>query len=103
MDLGLTDKVAIVTGSSRGLGLASATALVGEGCRVCLSARGTERLGEAADELRRLAGAPERVLAVTADLATAEGVEQIVSRTIETFGGVDILVNSVGIARGAEI
>ena len=49
MDLGLTDKVAIVTGSSRGLGLASAAALLREGCRVTICARGEARLKEAAE------------------------------------------------------
>ena len=51
MDLGLTDKVALVTGSSRGLGLASARALVAEGCRVCICARGEESLAGAAIEV----------------------------------------------------
>ncbi len=59
MDFGLTDKVAIVTGSSRGLGLASARALVAEGCRVCLCARGEERLAEAALEVEAAAKRPE--------------------------------------------
>jgi 3-oxoacyl-[acyl-carrier protein] reductase len=57
MDLGLTDKIALVTGSSRGLGLASARALVAEGCRVCICARGEERLAEAALEVGRAGGA----------------------------------------------
>jgi 3-oxoacyl-[acyl-carrier protein] reductase len=108
MDLGLTDKIALVTGSSRGLGLASAAALVQEGCRVAICARGTERLAEAAAELRRLAGTGKRdhgdaVLPITADLATAAGVESVVERTVAAFGGLDILVNNVGLARGATI
>ncbi|OFV89788.1 MAG: short-chain dehydrogenase [Acidobacteria bacterium RIFCSPLOWO2_12_FULL_65_11] len=109
MDLGLTGKVAIVTGSSRGLGLASAAALVQEGCRVTICARGQARLQEAATELRTLAGSGKssgnqaRVLPIAADLATAGGVEQVVSQTVETFGGLDILVNNVGLARGSGI
>jgi 3-oxoacyl-[acyl-carrier protein] reductase len=108
MDLGLTDKVAIVTGSSRGLGLASAAALVQEGCRVTICARGQDRLAEAAAELRILAGPVrghnvDRVLPIAADLATPKGVEDVVARTVETFGGLDILVNNVGLARGATI
>ena len=103
MDLGLTDRVAIVTGSSRGLGLASAAALVQEGCRVTICARGEDRLADAAAELRRLAGADDRILPIAADLATPKGVEDIVARTVETFGGLDILVNNVGLARGATI
>ena len=100
MDLELTDKVAIVTGSSRGLGLASARALVAEGCRVCVCARGAERLAEATDELRRLAGQNDRVLAVQADLVKMSGVESVVGETIARFGGLDVLVNNVGRAAG---
>jgi len=103
MDLGLTDKVAIVTGSSRGLGLASARALVAEGCRVCLCARGAERLAEAAVEVEAAARRPGMVLPVQADVSTVAGVELVVARTIETFGGLDILVNNVGKAGGAEL
>ena len=100
MDLELTDKVAIVTGSSRGLGLASARALVAEGCRVCVCARGAERLAEATDELRRLAGQNDRVLAVQADLAKMSGVESVVGEAVARFGGLDVLVNNVGRAAG---
>ena len=103
MDLELTGKVAIVTGSSRGLGLASATALVQEGCRVTICARGEARLDEVAGELRRLAADDSRVLPVVADLATVDGVGAVMARTVETFGGLDILVNNVGLARGASI
>jgi len=103
MDLELTGKVAIVTGSSRGLGLASATALVQEGCRVTICARGEARLDEAAGELRQLAADDSRVLPVAADLASVDGVGAVMARTVETFGGLDILVNNVGLARGASI
>ncbi|HTK29398.1 MAG TPA: SDR family oxidoreductase [Vicinamibacterales bacterium] len=103
MDLELTSKIAIVTGSSRGLGLASAQALLDEGCRVTICARGRDRLDEAAAALRARAGADDRVLAVAADLATAAGVEQVVGSTVETFGGLDILVNNTGLARGSDI
>ena len=104
MDLELTDKIAIVTGSSRGLGLAIASALVQEGCRVTICARGEARLAEAAGELRRLAGDENhRLLPVAADLASADGVGAVIARTVETFGGLDILVNNVGLARGAAI
>jgi 3-oxoacyl-[acyl-carrier protein] reductase len=103
MDLGLTDKVAIVTGSSRGLGLASARALVDEGCRVCICARGAERLAEAALEVEAVARRPNMVLAVQADVSTAAGVDLVVSRTVEAFGGLDILVNNVGRAGGTDL
>jgi 3-oxoacyl-[acyl-carrier protein] reductase len=103
MDLQLTDRIAIVTGSSRGLGLASAAALVAEGCRVTICARREDRLAEAARELGRLAGGESAVLAVQADVATAEGIALVVSRTVDRFGGLDILVNNVGLARGSTI
>lgn len=103
MDLHLTDKVAVVTGSSRGLGFASARALVEEGCRVCISARGEDRLREAAAELEKLAGRPGAVLPVHADLTTDDGVARVIAKTVEVFGGLDILVNNVGKAGGADI
>lgn len=103
MDLGLTDKVAIVTGSSRGLGLASARALVAEGCRVCICARGSERLAEAAIEVEASARRPHMVLAVQADMSTQAGVDLVIARTVETFGRLDVLVNNVGRAAGAGI
>jgi 3-oxoacyl-[acyl-carrier protein] reductase len=105
VDLELTDKIAIVTGSSKGLGLATARALVAEGCRVTICARGETALTAAAAELEVLAGATaaSRVLAVNVDLATADGVAAVVARTVETFGGLDILVNNVGVAKGAGI
>jgi 3-oxoacyl-[acyl-carrier protein] reductase len=103
MDLSLTDKVAIVTGSSRGLGLASARALVAEGCRVCICARGSERLAEAAIEVDAAARRPNMVLAVQADVSTQAGVDLVIARTADTFGRLDILVNNVGRAAGAGI
>jgi 3-oxoacyl-[acyl-carrier protein] reductase len=104
LELDLEEKVAIVTGSSKGLGFAAARALIEEGCRVTICARGEAALGEAAAALQAVAGnGPARVLAVAADLSTAEGVETVVARTVETFGGLDILVNNVGTAKGAGI
>jgi 3-oxoacyl-[acyl-carrier protein] reductase len=102
MNLDLTDKVALVTGSSRGLGLASARALAAEGCRVCLCARGEDTLQKAAADLRRVAP-DDAILAVTADLTTPAGVEQVFASLLSRFGGIDILVNNLGLARGAGI
>ena len=103
MDLQLTDKVALITGSSRGLGLASAAALAAEGCRVMLTARGAEPLARAVDEVRRVASGVEAVASVTADLSTAEGIARAVEETASRFGGLDILVNSMGLARGSDL
>jgi 3-oxoacyl-[acyl-carrier protein] reductase len=103
MNLDLAGKTAIVTGSSKGLGLAIAAALVEELCNVTICARGEEGLAAAVAKLRGIPGGQERVLAVQADLATEKGVADIIMRTSETFGGVDILVNNVGAARGAGI
>jgi len=103
MDLFLADRVAIVTGSSRGLGLASAKALAAEGCRVCLCARGAEALDGAAREVGAVAGGPGRVVAVRSDVSAAAGIEHVVARTVEAFGALDILVNNVGRAAGADL
>jgi 3-oxoacyl-[acyl-carrier protein] reductase len=100
MELGLTDKVAIVTGSSRGLGLASAKALASEGCFVTLCGRTSTTLDDAAQEVRACAGEPRRVLTAVADLSHEAGVTTVIDRTVETFGGLDVLVNNVGMARG---
>ncbi len=72
-----------------------------EGCRVCICARGPEQLAEAALEVEAAAKKPKMVLAVQADVSTADGVALVVDRTVETFGGLDILVNNVGRAAGA--
>ncbi len=103
MDLQLQGKTAVITGSSRGLGFASARALLGEGCDVTICARGAERLDEAAGELRAGAAAGARVLAVQADLTTPAGIQLVIEGSAATFGRLDILVNNVGLARGGGI
>jgi 2-dehydro-3-deoxy-D-gluconate 5-dehydrogenase len=92
MDLELTDRVAIVTGASRGLGHAAATALVGQGMRVLAVARG-------ADELAKLrATAPDRIEHAVVDMADAEQVAALPDRAVELFGRLDVVVNNAGIA-----
>jgi 3-oxoacyl-[acyl-carrier protein] reductase len=100
MDLQLNDKVALVTGSSRGIGLAIAHALAAEGCRVAMCARTEARLGQSALEVGQTAGAAERVLSVPADVSTEAGAGAVVARTVEAFGGLDVLVNNVSMAGG---
>ena len=103
MDLGLADKVAIVTGSSRGLGLSIAGGLATEGCRVCLCARTEPTLEQARRDVASRAVGDERVVAVTADVSTAHGAKAVVDAAMSAFGAIDILVNNVGLARGATI
>ena len=94
MDLGLTGKVAVVAASSQGLGRASALALAREGARVTICARTEADLQAAAGDIRQQTGA--EVLAVPADLASADGITSVVLATVEHFGGVDVLVNNSG-------
>jgi len=103
VDLELTGKIAIVTGSTRGLGYATAGALLAEGCYVTICARGEAGIADAAARLREIPGGDERLLAMQADVATDKGVADVIMRTLETFGGLDILVNNVGVGRGAGI
>jgi len=98
MELGLAGKVALVTGSSKGIGAAIALELAREGADVALCARGAadlDRMARAVGELGRT------TVAVAADVATAAGVERVVQATLATFGHVDILVNNAGGASGA--
>jgi len=103
LNLQLNDKTAVVTGSTRGLGFATASALLQEGCNVTICARGEDGLAEATAKLREIDGATARVLAIQADVSTGKGAADVVARTVETFGGLDILVNNVGLARGGDI
>jgi 3-oxoacyl-[acyl-carrier protein] reductase len=103
MDLGLRDKIAIVTGSSRGLGFASARALASEGCLVTLCARTEDRLREAAVDVSRTAGGDDRVLAVPADVTDPQAVARLMDETVARFGGIDVLVNNVALAGGSSL
>jgi 3-oxoacyl-[acyl-carrier protein] reductase len=100
MDLALRDKVAVITGSSRGLGLATARSLAAEGCRVCLCGRTQSTLEAAARDVAAIAG-HDRVLAAAADVSTPAGIQAVIDRTVAAFGGLDVLVNNVGLAQGA--
>jgi 3-oxoacyl-[acyl-carrier protein] reductase len=93
MDLGLRNRVAIVTGSSRGIGRAIASSLADEGAHLVLNARGAETLQVVADDL---VSRGTDVLAVAADVTSIEGCQHVFDRTLERFGRIDILVNNVG-------
>jgi len=91
----LQDKTAIVTGASSGLGVRFARVLHGVGANVVVTARRAERLADLADELN--AARPNSVLSVTADVALEADRERVASQAIDTFGGIDVLVNNAGI------
>ncbi|MCS0637820.1 SDR family oxidoreductase [Streptomyces sp. LP05-1] len=88
MDLKLTDRVAVVTGASKGIGLAVTRSLLDEGAKVVAVSR------QSTAELEKLAG--PNLLHVSADLTDAEAPAQVVERAVEHFGGLDILVNNAG-------
>jgi 3-oxoacyl-[acyl-carrier protein] reductase len=94
MDLGIRNKVALVTGASSGLGKACALALAGEGVRVCVAARRREQLEAVAGEATK-AGAPE-ARAFTVDLSDARSIEALLRDVRDAFGGVDILIANSG-------
>ncbi len=100
MDLQLQGKVALVTGGSRGIGNAIATALAAEGCRLALCARGADGLETAAQSLR--AGGTE-VYTGSLDVREAGAVQAFVDGAARTFGGIDILVNNVGGSAGGTL
>jgi NAD(P)-dependent dehydrogenase (short-subunit alcohol dehydrogenase family) len=89
----LKDRVAIVTGASRGIGLGIAAELVRQGARVCVTARGQEALDAAVAEL----GGPDVAIAVPGKSDDAGHQAETVARTIEAFGSLDMLVNNTGI------
>lgn len=92
----LTDKVALVTGASQGIGRATALALAEAGAKVALAARNAEKLAGVAGEIAAAGGA---ALAVTMDVADAEQVKAGFKQSLEKFGRLDILVNNAALTR----
>lgn len=99
MDLSLTQRSALVTGSSRGLGLATARALCREGARVALCGRTPETLDDA---VAALTAEGFDVYGITADVSTAGGAALAVDDAASRFGALDILVNNAGGSLGAK-
>lgn len=97
MDLGLTGKVAIVTGASRGIGRAIALELAREGCRLAIVARGLPGLEAVAAAIADLGG---EALPLSADLTQPPAAAQVVEQVLARYGGIDILVNNLGGSRG---
>jgi 3-oxoacyl-[acyl-carrier protein] reductase len=91
----LNGKTALVTGGGRGIGRAIALALAGEGCNVAIISRTQEEIKQVAEEIEKIGS---RSLAVTADISKPAEIEQMVEKTLNTFGRLDILVNNAGVA-----
>ena len=94
MDLGLTERVAIVGGASKGIGRAAAEMLSREGARVVIAARGQEALAHAAQAIRDATGGD--VLPIACDMASDDDIKRLVGRAVDAYGGIDIVVNNAG-------
>ncbi|XP_063619044.1 uncharacterized oxidoreductase TM_0325-like [Cydia splendana] len=92
--MSFTDKVAIITGASSGIGAAAAIALAKEGAKVALVARNEERLGKVSKQCEDLGA---KSLIIIADVSKDEEARTIVKRTVDHFGKIDILINNAGI------
>ncbi len=99
MELGLTGRVALVTGGSKGIGRAVADGLAAEGCRLALAARGEDALREAAEALGAKGA---EVLTVAADLAEPDAPRRVLEEVVARFGRLEILVNNAGAIRGGD-
>jgi 3-oxoacyl-[acyl-carrier protein] reductase len=94
MDLGLRDRVALVTAASKGLGKATAMELAREGARVAICARKEATLRATAKEIEKATGSP--ALPIVADVGKAEDVERLIQTTVDHFARLDILVTNAG-------
>lgn len=100
MNLGLNGKVALVTGSSSGIGRAIALCLAEEGANIVVTGRDPAKAEAVAAEVRARG---VTVLAVPADLTAAADIKRLVATTVEQLGGVDILVNNAGTGRLSDL
>lgn len=101
-DYDFRGRAVVITGGSRGLGLVLARQLSSEGARVALIARDADELRRAEDDIRRRQPSAD-VLAVPADVREREDVEQAVSRVIDHYGGIDVLINNAGVIQAGPV
>lgn len=94
MDLHLKDKIALIASSSRGLGYATALQLSKEGCKIAINGRNEAKVKIAAEKISKDTGV--RALGLTGDASLPEMPERLIQQTIETFGGLDILITNTG-------
>lgn len=94
MDLGLKNKIALVTGASKGLGYAAALGLAKEGCKVAINGRDEARIKEAAERIQKETGT--QVVGLVGDVSLPDAPEKIVNETAQAFGGLDILITNTG-------
>jgi len=94
MDLKLNGKVALVTGASRGLGLAAASTLAREGCRVAVNGRDETKIKAAAEKVYKETGT--QVLGLAGDVSLLDVPEKLIQQTIAAFGGLDLLMTNAG-------
>ncbi len=97
----LEGKSAVVTGASSGIGSETVRALAGEGANVVLAARREDRLNDIAEEVENDHGV--ETLVVPTDVTDETAVEELIERTVEEFGQLDVLVNNAGLARGSAV
>ena len=98
MDLGLRDAKAVVTGGSKGIGLATARVLAQEGCEVAIIARDSDRLQRVAAELSAETG--RRIVPVAGDMSKPDDVERAVVAALDELGDIDVLVTCAGSSPG---
>jgi NAD(P)-dependent dehydrogenase (short-subunit alcohol dehydrogenase family) len=99
-----SDRIALVTGGSRGIGYAIAQALLADGARVMITGRDPSTVAAAVKSLGATAAdAPARVAGEAVDVRDRDGVERVVSATADRFGGLNVLVNNAGVGAFVEV
>jgi NAD(P)-dependent dehydrogenase (short-subunit alcohol dehydrogenase family) len=96
-------RVSVVTGGTRGIGLAIAGALLQQGDAVAVTGTSPQTVKRAADRLRELAGGDDRIMAVTCDVRDHAAVERTIDEIATRFGGLDVLINNAGVGVGRPI